>query len=202
MLYDRHPTTEATVSLGEFKTHIATPEDDQMWRQVVEFQSLNICEQSGSLEARNLRNCRVRSDVKENLLTRQHARPAIIEAYLERFRCHKTPIPQDQFGSACLVVLQMCGNLAVDHVALAPANRRHIGRHGTGHCAVLRGTARQMRNLRAPNLIFAGQAIDIGTRAPDIPALHDSSLLPRARHMPGQELATRSTAKNQDFVVF
>src|SRR5882724_6785158 len=142
MLYDRHATTEATVSLGEFKTHIATPEDDQMWRQVVELQCLNICERSGSLEARNLRNCRVRSDVKENLLARQHACPAIIEAYLERFRCHKTPSPQDQFGSACLVVLQMRGNLAVDHVALALANRRHVDGNGTGHRAELRAVAR------------------------------------------------------------
>jgi len=62
--------------------------------------------------------------------------------------------------------------------------------------------ARQMRDLRAPNLILAGQAVDIGTGAPDVPALHDGSLSPRLRHMPSQELATESTAKDQDFEPF
>src|SRR6266436_1302353 len=184
MLYDRHAATEATVSLGKLETDIATPEHDQMWRQVVEFQSLNICERSGSLEARNARNCRVRSDVKENLVARQHARPAVIQAHLERFWCHKTPSPHDQFGSARLVVLQMHGNQVVHHVALALANRRHVDRDRTGHRAELRGMVRQMRNLRAPNLILTGQAVDVGTGAPDPPALHDGSLSPRSRHMP------------------
>jgi hypothetical protein len=62
--------------------------------------------------------------------------------------------------------------------------------------------ARQMRDLRAPNLILAGQAVDIGTGAPDVPALHDGSLSPGLRHMPSQELATESTAKDQDFKPF
>src|SRR4029077_8231153 len=81
-------------------------------------------------------------------------------------------------------------------------NLRHVDRDGASHGAELGGVLRRMRDLRAPNLIFAGQTIDIRTRAPDIPALHDSSLSPRSRHIPSQELATRSTAKNQDFVVF
>src|SRR4029077_2060489 len=178
MLYDRHATTEATVSLCKFESDITTPEHDQMWRQVVELQSLNICKRSGSLEARNARNCRVRSDVEENLMARQHARTTIIQAHLEGFGCHKTPSPQDQFGSARLVVLQMRGNLAVDHVAFALANLGHINPDGSSHGAEVRTIARQMRDLRAPNLVLAGHAIDIGTRTPDIPALHDSSLSP------------------------
>src|SRR5262245_38049733 len=110
MLYDRHAATEATVSLGKFETDIASPEDDQMWRQVVEFQSLDICKRPRSLEARNARNRRVGSDVEKNLIARQHARTTIIQAHLERFGCHKAPSPQDQFGAARLVLLQMRGN--------------------------------------------------------------------------------------------
>ena len=78
-----------------------------MRRQVVELQSLDMRERSGGLEARNARNCRVRSDVEKDLVARQHARPAVIQAHLERFRRHKTPGPHDQFGAARLVVLQM-----------------------------------------------------------------------------------------------
>src|SRR5206468_3524710 len=99
MLDDRHAATEATVRLGQFETDIATPEYDQMWRQVVEIQSLNIGERLGSLEARNTRDCRMRADVEEHLVTRQHARPAVIQAHFECFRRNKAPSSHDQFGS-------------------------------------------------------------------------------------------------------
>jgi hypothetical protein len=66
----------------------------------------------GGLDAWNARDCRVRSNVEKNLVTRQHARPAVIEAHLERLRCHKAPSPHDQLGAACFVVVQMQGNLA------------------------------------------------------------------------------------------
>ena len=127
-LDDRHAAAEAAISLGQFEADIAAAEHDQMRRQVVELQSLDMGERPGGLEARNIRNCRVRSDVEENLVTRQHARPAVIQPHLERFRRHKTPAPHDQFGAGRLVVLQMQIDFAVDHVALALANLRHVGR--------------------------------------------------------------------------
>src|ERR1700730_9967031 len=116
-------------------------------------------ERSGGLEARNARNYRVRSDVEENLVARQYACPAVIQAHLERFRCHKTPSPHNQFGPARLVVLQMEVNFAINHVALALANLCHVGRDGTGRCTELCGAMRQMCDPRAPNLILAGQAM-------------------------------------------
>jgi hypothetical protein len=71
-----------------------------------------------------------------------------------------------ELGSACFIVLQMRGNQPLHHVALALANRRHVDRDGTGRRTLLRGMVRQMRDRRAPNLILAGQAVDIGTGAP------------------------------------
>src|SRR5260221_14182972 len=73
---------------------------------------------------------------------------------------------------------------------------------GPGRHAELRGVVHQMRDLRAPNLILAGQAGDVGAGAPDPPALHDGRPSPGLCHMPSQELATRSTAKDQDFKLF
>src|SRR5258707_5761343 len=157
-----------------------------MGRQVVELQSLNMCERSGGLEARNARNYRWRSDVQENLAARQLACPAVIQAHLERFGCHKTPSPHDQFGAARLVLLEMEINFAVNHVALALANLCHVGRDGTGRRTELCGAMRQMCDPRAPNLILAGQAGDVGAGAPNPPALHDGSPPPRSRHMPSQ----------------
>src|SRR4029077_21242430 len=88
--------------------------------------------------------------------------------------------------AACLVVLQMQSNLAVNHVPLALANLRHVGCDRTDHGAELRGVMREMRDPCAPDLVLAGQVGDVGTGTPDPPALDDGSSSPRLRLMPGQ----------------
>src|SRR5580700_8419597 len=93
-------------------------------------------------------------------------------------------------------------NLAVDHVALALANCRHVDRDRPGHRAELRAVTRQMRDLRAPNLVLARQAGDVGTGAADPPALHHSSPPPGLSHMPREQLAGLSTAEDQNFKLF
>src|SRR5438034_921327 len=52
--------------------------------------------------------------------------------------------------------------------------------------------AHEMRDLRAPNLVLAGHAIDVRTRTADVPALHDGGPPPHSRHMSRQQLSTRS----------
>jgi len=91
MLDDRDAAAEATVSLGQLEADVAAAEHDQMRRHIVELQSLDMGERPRRFETRNARNGRVRSDVEENLLAREHTRPAVVEADLERFRRHKTP---------------------------------------------------------------------------------------------------------------
>src|SRR6202023_3486557 len=109
------------------------------------------------------------------------------------------PSSHNNHGSANHEVLYIEVNFAINHVALALANLCHVGRDGTGRCTELCGAMRQMCDPRAPNLILAGQAGDVGAGAPDPPALHDGSPSPRSRHMPSQQLATLSTAQDQDF---
>src|SRR5262249_54712392 len=58
-------------------------------------------------------------------------------------------------------------DLAADHVALALNNGLHVGGHGTGHHTELRTVPRQMRDLRAPNLVLARQTGDVGAGAAD-----------------------------------
>ena len=52
----------------------------------------------------------------------------------------KTPGPHDQFGAARLVVLQMRGNLRVDHVALS-RYRRRCGLDGERGAQAVKGDA-------------------------------------------------------------
>src|SRR5262245_7138139 len=72
-------------------------------------------------------------------------------------------------------ILLLIGLAPVDHLALALADRRHVGRDGAGYHAEVRALARQMRDPRAPNLVLAGQAGDVGAGAADPPALDDGS---------------------------
>src|SRR5215831_4081086 len=157
-------------------------------------------ERPGGIEAGNARNCRVRTDVEENLVAREHACAAVIEAHLERLRRHKAPGPHDQLAAGCLVEMYMQRNLALDHIALTLADPCHVGRDSTAdHRAELGGVTCQMRDPRAPNLVLAREAGDIGTRAPDPAALDDGRPSPRSRHMPSYLLAALATAKDQNF---
>src|SRR5262249_41973114 len=91
----------------------------------------------------------------------------------------------------------------IDHLALALARTVAMSM-ATGPVMVpkLCSVAHQIRDLGAPNLILTGQAVDVGTGAPDIPALHDGSPSPGSRHLPSQELATLAAAEDQDFKPF
>src|SRR5215472_3606396 len=156
-------------------------------------------ERPGGLEAGDTRNCCVRTDIEENLVTRQHTCAAAIEAYLKRLRRHKTPGPHDQLAASCLVEINMLRNPGLDHIALTLADLPHIGRDRTAdHRAELGGVTRQMRDPRAPNLVLAGEAGDIATGAPDPAALDNGSPSPRPRHMPSHLFAALATAEDQD----
>ena len=108
-LDDRHAAPEATISLGQFETDIAGAKHDQMRRQVVELESLDVRERPGGLEAGNARNRRMRADIEEHLVARQHAGPAVIETAPQASSALQMAGPHDQFGAARLVVLANAG---------------------------------------------------------------------------------------------
>ena len=86
--------------------------------------------------------------------------------HLQRSRRDKASISHDQLGPGHLVILQMRVDLALDHFALALDNGRHIGCDGAGHHAEVRAVTRQMRDLRIPNLVLAGQTGELGQEPP------------------------------------
>jgi len=93
-------------------------------------------------------------------------------------------------------------DFALDHVALALANPRHVGRDLTGYHAEVRALARQMPDLRAPNLVLGGQAGDVGARAADPLTLDHGGPPPRLRQMPRQQLAAFPAAEDEDVELF
>ena len=144
----------------------------------------------------------MRSDIDENLIAREHARSAVIQANLERFRRREILDPHDQFRAARLVLLQSHGDHAFDHVALALADFGHVDCNGTHLRAEASGVMHQVSNFRAPDLVLAREAIDVGAGAANPTALHHGSTSPGTRHVPSQIHAAISTAKDKGFNPF
>ncbi len=61
-LDDRHAAAEASERLGRLDADVAAAEHDQMRRQVIELERLDVRERAGRLEARNVRNGGMRAE--------------------------------------------------------------------------------------------------------------------------------------------
>ena len=144
----------------------------------------------------------MRPQVEENPLARQHARSAVVQSHLKRFRRHEPPVPHDQLGAALLVQFQVHGDQPLDHLALALAHPRHVDRDGARHDPELRGVVHQVGDFRAPDLVLAREAVDVRARPADPSALDDGNAAPGVRQVPGEELAALAAAKDEVFVRF
>ncbi len=172
-LDDRHFGAEAAVSLRQFETGITAADHDEVRRQNVELENLDMGQRLCRLEAGHAGNKRVGSDIEEDPIADERSHAAVVQAHLERLRPDETPAPHDQFGAARLIVLQMRGDLRGDHLALALANLRHVDLDRPGDHAEFGRMAREMSDLGASNLVLARQAGDVGAGAADPPPLDD-----------------------------
>jgi hypothetical protein len=126
-----HAAAEASIGLGQFQPHVAASKHDEMRRQIIELQRLDVREGSGGLEPGYARNRRVRADVDEHPVADQHPHVAAVQLDLERLRGHEPARAHDELGAARLIVLQVRGDLVVDHATLAIADGRHVDRNTT-----------------------------------------------------------------------
>src|ERR1700756_4468579 len=106
-LDDGDVAAEATIGLCEFQTGVAPTDHDQVLRQIIELQRLNVGEGLSGFQAGNIRDGGMRSDIQKHLVGRQHARPSVVQFHLNGFRRYKTAAAHDQFGAARPVKLQV-----------------------------------------------------------------------------------------------
>jgi hypothetical protein len=173
-----------------------------MSRDAVEFESLYVRERPGGFETGNVWDRRAGADVEKDLVARQNAGPAIVQADLQCLRRHEPPIPDDQFGAGRGEVLHTQIDLAPNHIALAAEDRQHVGCDGTSHYTELPAVLGKMHHPRAPDLGLARHAGDIWAGAADPSALHKGRAPPGLGQVPGDQLASLSAAENQRIEVF
>src|SRR5262245_49715071 len=104
-LQNRHAAAEAAVGLCQLETDIAASEHNQMRWQVAELESLNVRQWPRRIEPGNLGNCRMRSDIDEDIVAGEHTDAAVIQLHLDRLWRDKPTRTHDQLGAACLVIL-------------------------------------------------------------------------------------------------
>ena len=129
--------------------------------------------------------------------------PPSLRLDLERLRRHEVSAAHDQFGAARLEGRKVEGDLSLDHVALALAHLRHVGRDRAGdHRAELRRVPGQPGDACAPDFVLAGHAGDVGTGTSDVSPLDEDHPLPGSRQVPRKEISARTTAKKQGIKMF
>ena len=121
-LDDRHAAAEAAIGLRHFDAGIAAAKHDQMRRQFIEFERLDMGERVRVPQTGNIRHGGVRADVDHDLIAGKHARAAFIQRNLDRFRADETAAAHDEFGAGFLIGLQMELDLTIDHVLLAASH--------------------------------------------------------------------------------
>src|SRR5262249_15879674 len=132
----------------------------------------------------------------------QHTGAAVVEINLECFWRHEASVAHDQLGASRLVIVQVRVDLALNHIALAFDDGRHVGGDWTGHHAEARALTRQVCDPGAPDLVLPRQAGDVWTRAGDPGALDDGGPPSRLRHVPSQQLAALAATEDQDVELF
>jgi hypothetical protein len=79
---------------------------------------------------------------------------------------------------------------------------RHIDRSWTDHHPERGRAVHQLGDLRAPDLVFARETVDVRARAADPLAFHDGRPLRGVGHVPRQVFARLATAEDENVYSF
>ena len=174
-----------------------------MLGQPVQFQHLDMGEGFGFCKSRNRRDCRARSKIEKPPVPRKRSRvPPALSCTRIMPGAVKTAVPMTSSAPLALYLSRW--------ILISPSTICRFRLRTTAMSIVigpalgseLTGMMNQIRDLRAPDFIFARQAVGVGTRAPDILAFDNNRGLASARKMPGERLTAFPAADDDIFEFF
>ena len=186
----------------QFQSDVAAADDDQVVGQSIEFERLDVGERLCRRKARNIRDRGMCPEIESHAIAGQHARTAVVQTHLDGLGRDEPARAHDQLGAAGLVIVEVHGDQAVDHIALARQHLLHVGGGGTRHHSEPIRVVNQIGDLRAPDLVLTGKAVGVRTGTADQFALYKGGAMPRRGHVPGQKFAAFSAAKDEHFKGF
>ena len=125
-LDDGHAAAEAAERLRQLEAHVAAAQDDQVFREVVQVQGLDVGQRARLREPGGVVDPGTRPGVDDDGLAAERPGPARVERDLDRLRRDEAPLAHDELRAALPVLLEVDRDQPVHHLPLAVADGGHV----------------------------------------------------------------------------
>ncbi len=123
---DGHAATETAERLRQLEAHVAAAQDDQVFREVVQLQGLDVSQRARLREAGGVIDPGTRPGVDHDGLAAERPGPARVERDLDGLRRDEASVAHDELRAALPVLLEMDRDQPVHHLPLAVADGGHL----------------------------------------------------------------------------
>ena len=159
-LDDRHAAAEAAKGLGQLEPDVAAPQDDEVTRDAVQVEGLNVRHRPRLGEARDRVDPGTGAGADHDHLAAEGPRPAVGSHDLDRPRPDEATLSHDQLRAALPIKLMIPDDHAVDHLPLSVLDGGHLDLPIARHDPELGTPAEEVGDLRAVDQVFAREARD------------------------------------------
>jgi hypothetical protein len=115
---------------------------------------------------------------------------------------NEAAVTHDKLRATLFVIVEMPGDQPIDQLALALQDALHVNGGGTRYHSKPVGVVDEVGDFRAPDFVFAQQAVCVRAGTANPLALDDSGAVTRLGHVPGQIFAALSAAKDEHLILF
>ena len=147
--------------MRQFEADIAAADHDEVLRQTVKVQELNVRHGSRCCSSGHIRDNRARAQIEEYAVAGDHARASVVERNFYGSRSYETRRSHDQLCAARLVKIEMALNLLFDHFSFAALDAFHVNFERSEFKPEFSRAACERCYFRAVNDVLAGQTGDI-----------------------------------------
>src|SRR6185437_10706893 len=124
-LDDRHPTAEASQSLGHLDSDKATAQNEEVLRDAVQFEGLDVRHRPRFGEAGDCVDPRAGARADHDDFAAKGAR-TVIGRHLDRSWPNEAALPVDKLRAALSIRIDITSDNAIDHLPLAVADSGHL----------------------------------------------------------------------------
>ena len=124
-LNDRNATAEASQGLGHLESDIAAPQNEEVLRDAVQFEGLDVRHRPRFGEAGDWVNPRAGARADHDDFAAKGAR-TVVGRHLDRSRPDEAALPLDKLRAALSIRIDITSDNAIDHLPLAIADSWHL----------------------------------------------------------------------------
>ena len=197
----RHLSTETAEGLRKFEPDIPSPQNQEMFRDVIEFQRLDVRKRLRLDQSRNRLKRGARARIDDNIFATESAGPAGGQLGFDGLGTNEASCAHHQFRAALLVVIEVNVDQAPHHLALSLAHGSHVDLNVLFADSELGAAVKERGSLGAVDDILARQARDVWARAAHIFSLDHHYALSLLSGGPGNKF-TAGTAAEDDEIIF